>query len=63
MEETSSRTAQICMGLFFLMFISSSVYSYFRSKSAEKDKPQRPQIAGVDIPRDVMERMQKLRSS
>ncbi|KAH0570450.1 hypothetical protein SS50377_26730 [Spironucleus salmonicida] len=60
-EPKTSKTALICMGLFFLMFMSSTIYSFARSKTTTSSAPpKRPQVAGLDIPREVMEKVQRL---
>ena len=49
-----------------LLSVATSIYSLIRTvrdTGSDKNKIRRPQIAGLDIPREVLERMQRLKNA
>ena len=49
-----------------LLSVATSIYSLVRTvrdTGSDKNKIRRPQIAGLDIPREVLERMQRLKNA
>lgn len=66
--ETTPFNKKIFAGVIFLILLSvaTSIYSLVRTirdTGSDKNRIRRPQIAGLDIPREVLERMQRLKNS
>ncbi|CAL6017254.1 Conserved_hypothetical protein [Hexamita inflata] len=70
-KEDASKTKinkKILFGVLVLLglTVATSIYSLVRSVKSigsENNKAKRPSIAGLDIPREVMERVQRLKNS